>query len=101
MAVCFQGYSIISLVCFGWNKKISGETASATVNCINDLSNITNLSLYGFEDYHGVDLGVVKAVRLWYRAIGGEVPIEIKLNHNDTRLGFAVSRTDEVTSSPF
>ncbi|KAF3331114.1 hypothetical protein FCM35_KLT04468 [Carex littledalei] len=74
---------------------ISGETASATVNCVNDLSNITNLSLYGFEDYHGVDLGVVKAVRLWYRAIGGEVPIEIKLNHNDTRLGFAVSRTDE------
>ncbi|KAJ4799571.1 Cobyric acid synthase [Rhynchospora pubera] len=75
--------------------KISGETASATVNCINDLSNITNLSLYGFEDYHGVDLGVVKAVRLWYRATGEEVPLEIKLNQYDTRLGFAVSRTDE------
>ncbi|KAJ4811192.1 Cobyric acid synthase [Rhynchospora pubera] len=75
--------------------KISGETTSATVNCINDLSNITNLSLYGFEDYHGVDLGVVKAVRLWYRATGEEVPLEIKLNQYDTRLGFAVSRTDE------
>ncbi|XP_059429477.1 uncharacterized protein LOC132163271 [Corylus avellana] len=77
--------------------KISGETASSTVNAgsLSDLSNLTNTSLYGFEDYHGVDIGVVKAVRLWYAPLGGEFPIEIKLKDSDTRLGFAISRTEE------
>ncbi|XP_078165843.1 uncharacterized protein LOC144560498 [Carex rostrata] len=77
--------------------KISGETASATVNSgsLSDLSNLSNASLYGFEDYHGVDIGVVKAVRLWYTAAVGEMPIEIQLKEDDTKLGFAISRTDE------
>ncbi|KAJ3696629.1 hypothetical protein LUZ61_000334 [Rhynchospora tenuis] len=77
--------------------KISGETASATVNSgsLSDLSNLSNASLYGFEDYHGVDIGVVKAVRLWYTAAAGEMPIEIQLKEDDTKLGFAISRTDE------
>ncbi|KAF2311995.1 hypothetical protein GH714_027701 [Hevea brasiliensis] len=40
--------------------KISGETASSTVNAgsLSDLSNLAHASLYGFEDYHGVDIGV-------------------------------------------
>lgn len=78
--------------------QISGETASATVNSglLSDLSNLSNASLYGFEDYHGVDIGVVKAVRLWYTAAVGEMPIEIQLKEDDTKLGFAISRTDEV-----
>lgn len=77
--------------------KISGETASSTVNAgsLSDLSNLTNTSLYGFEDYHGVDIGVVKAVRLWYAPLGGEFSIEIKLKEGDTKLGFAISRTEE------
>ncbi|KAJ1399875.1 hypothetical protein SESBI_29997 [Sesbania bispinosa] len=77
--------------------KISGETASATVNAgsLADLSNLANASLYGFEDYHGVDIGVVRAVRLWYAPIGGEFSIEIKLKEDDTKLGFAISRTEE------
>ncbi|KAI3892762.1 hypothetical protein MKW92_022242 [Papaver armeniacum] len=77
--------------------KISGETASATVNAgsLSDLSNLANVSLYGFEDYHGVDIGVVRAVRLWYAPFGGELAVEIKLQETDLKLGFAISRTDE------
>ena len=78
--------------------QISGETASATVNAgsLADLPNLANASLYGFEDYHGVDIGVVKAVRVWYTAEAGEMPLEITLEESDARLGFAISRTEEV-----
>ncbi|XVE78845.1 hypothetical protein DITRI_Ditri14bG0010900 [Diplodiscus trichospermus] len=77
--------------------KISGETASSTVNAgsLSDLSNLANASLYGFEDYHGIDIGVVRAVRLWYAPLAGEIAIEIKLKEDDTKLGFAISRTEE------
>ncbi|XP_057452485.1 uncharacterized protein LOC130744314 [Lotus japonicus] len=77
--------------------KISGETASSTVNAgsLSDLSNVANVSLYGFEDYHGIDIGVVRAVRLWYAPVGGELSVEIKLREEDTKLGFAISRTEE------
>ncbi|KAL6633658.1 hypothetical protein ACP70R_026329 [Stipagrostis hirtigluma subsp. patula] len=77
--------------------KISGETASATVNAgsVADLPHLANASLYGFEDYHGVDIGVVKAVRVWYTAAAGEMPVEITLEEGDTKLGFAISRTEE------
>lgn len=78
--------------------QISGDTASSTVNAgsLSDLSNIANTSLYGFEDYHGVDIGVVRAVRLWFSPLVGEIPIEIRIKDTDTRLGFAISRTEEV-----
>lgn len=81
--------------------KISGETASSTVNAgsLSDLSNLANTSLYGFEDYHGVDIGVVRAVRLWFSTLGGEIPIEINIQEDDTKLGFAISRTEEVCST--
>ncbi|XP_016465209.1 uncharacterized protein LOC107788073 [Nicotiana tabacum] len=77
--------------------KISGETASCTVNAgsLSDLTNLANASLYGFEDYHGVDIGVVRAVRLWFSPLGGEIPIEIKIKETDVKLGFAISRTEE------
>lgn len=77
--------------------KISGETASSTVNAgsLSDLANLSNASLYGFEDYHGVDIGVVRAVRLWYAPMAGEIPVEIKLKEGDSKLGFAISRTEE------
>ncbi|KAK9274201.1 hypothetical protein L1049_019015 [Liquidambar formosana] len=77
--------------------KISGETASSTVNTgsLSDLSNLANASLYGFEDYHGVDIGVVRAVRLWYAPLGGELAVEITLKEGDSKLGFAISRTEE------
>ncbi|URE31579.1 hypothetical protein MUK42_03406 [Musa troglodytarum] len=77
--------------------KISGETASATVNSgsLSDLSNLANVSLYGFEDYHGVDIGVVRAVRLWYTPAAGELAVNIKLQEGDTKLGFAISCTEE------
>ncbi|CAH9072245.1 unnamed protein product [Cuscuta europaea] len=78
--------------------KISGEMASCSVqtgSLISDLSNIANASLYGFEDYHGVDIGVVRAVRLWFSPLTTEFPIEIKIKDNDTKLGFSISRTHE------
>ncbi|XP_040952567.1 uncharacterized protein [Gossypium hirsutum] len=77
--------------------KISGETASATVNAgsLSDLANLGNATLYGFEDYHGVDIGVVRAVRLWYTPLAREIAVEIKLKEDDTKLGFAISRTEE------
>jgi len=81
----------------GLLTKVSGETASATVNSgsLSDLSNVADATLYGFEDYHGVDIGVIKAARLWYSCIGGELLLEIPLEEGDTRLGFAISRTEE------
>ncbi|XXG64104.1 hypothetical protein AAC387_Pa05g2147 [Persea americana] len=77
--------------------KISGETASSTVNAgsLSDLGNLANVSLYGFEDYHGLDIGVMRAVRLWYAPIAGEVAVEIMLQEGDSKLGFAISRTEE------
>ncbi|CAN1158151.1 hypothetical protein LINPERHAP2_LOCUS21971 [Linum perenne] len=77
--------------------KISGDMASSTVSAgsLSDLSNLANASLYGFEDYHGVDLGVVRAVRLWYAPLYGESSIEIKIKEDDSKLGFAISRTEE------
>lgn len=80
-------------------EQISGETASSTVNAgsLSDLTNLANTSLYGFEDYHGVDIGLVRAVRLWYSPLGGEVSFEIKIKETDLKLGFAISRTEEVS----
>jgi hypothetical protein len=81
--------------------QISGETASATVNSgsLSDLSNVTNETLYGFEDYRSVDIGVVKAARLWYSCVAGELLLEIPIEEGDTKLGFAISRTEEVLFS--
>ncbi|GJM99726.1 hypothetical protein PR202_ga16853 [Eleusine coracana subsp. coracana] len=78
--------------------KISGETALSTVNTgsLSDLADVmASASLYGFEDYHGVDIGVVRAVRLWYAPAAGEAALELRLRPGDTRLGFAISRTEE------
>lgn len=76
--------------------KISGEMASSRVaGSLSELCNVASSSLYGFEDYHGVDIGVVRAVRLWYAPAGGEFSFEIKIKDGDTKLGFSLSRTDE------
>jgi hypothetical protein len=39
---------------------------------------------------------VVRAAHLWFAPVGGELTLEIKLQPGDTRLGFAISRTEEV-----
>ncbi|GMH07589.1 hypothetical protein Nepgr_009429 [Nepenthes gracilis] len=90
--IVFTNIQIESLL-----TKISGETASSTVSAssLSDLSSITNASLYGFEDYHGVDIGVVQSVRLWYSPIAGEYRVEIDIKQADTKLGFAISRSEE------
>jgi hypothetical protein len=63
---------------------------------LDDLTDVATMSLYGFEDYHGLDIGVVRAARLWFAPAAGELALEIKLQPGDTRLGFAISRTEEV-----
>lgn len=77
------------------NVQISrvGDATSATVNSglLPDLSNAT------LEDYQGYNTEVVKAARLWYSSIGGEMPLEITPKVGDTKLGFAISRTEEVS----
>ncbi|GER41115.1 dihydrolipoyllysine-residue acetyltransferase component of pyruvate dehydrogenase complex [Striga asiatica] len=45
--------------------------------------------------YHGVDIGVVRAVRLWFSPLAGEIPVHITIKDSDTKLGFAISRTAE------
>lgn len=45
-----------------------------------------------------MDIGVVRAVRLWFSPLGGEIPIDIIIKENDVKLGFAISRTEEVTN---
>lgn len=89
METCNQSFSLL---------QISGGKASSKVNTgsFSDLSNISTTSLYGFEDYHGVDVGVMRAFRLWYAPSGGEFGIEIKIKDGDTKLGFSISRTEEV-----
>ncbi|CAK7339294.1 unnamed protein product [Dovyalis caffra] len=54
-----------------------------------------DIQLYGFEDYHGVDIGVFRAVRLWYAPLCGEFAIEVKIEEDDAKLGFAISHTEE------
>ncbi|EPS66853.1 hypothetical protein M569_07922, partial [Genlisea aurea] len=80
--------------------KISGDADTAASPIVNassvaDLSNLANASLYGFEDYHGVDIGVVRAVRLWFSPLATEIPIQIAIKDSDDKLGFAISRTQE------
>lgn len=81
----------------GLLTKISGEMASSTVHTgpLSDLSSLANASLYGFEDYHGVDIGVMRAIRLWYTPTAGELAVQIKLQEGDSKLGFSISRTEE------
>ncbi|XP_051118768.1 uncharacterized protein LOC127242994 [Andrographis paniculata] len=76
--------------------KISGDGASSRVNDQSgSLSMLGNASLYGFEDYHGVDIGVVRAIRLWFSPLAGEIPVEIAIKETDTKLGFAIGQTEE------
>ncbi|KAL8035069.1 hypothetical protein ABFX02_12G073200 [Erythranthe guttata] len=79
------------------SNRIPTHQASSTVNAgsLADLSNLANTSIYGFEDYHGVDIGVVRGVLLWFSALAGEIPVEIKIKDTDTKLGFTISRTEE------
>ncbi|XP_012845827.1 PREDICTED: uncharacterized protein LOC105965821 [Erythranthe guttata] len=86
--LCFGDFFLILRSCI---------TASSTVSAgsLADLSNLANTSIYGFEDYHGVDIGVVRGVRLWFSALAGEIPVEIKINDTDTKLGFTIRRTEE------
>eukprot|EP00249_Psilotum_nudum_P021051 c27952_g1_i2 orf=475-1554(+) len=75
--------------------KVPGQQASSCTVSQEDLSSIINTGIYGFEDYHGIDIGVVRAVRLWYVPTVGEITIVLNPEEGETRLGVGISRTDE------
>lgn len=78
--------------------KVSGQQASkCTVSASSweDLSSVTNTGIYGFEDYHGIDIGVVRAVRLWYVPSVAEIAVLLKPDEGESRLGVSICRTDE------
>eukprot|EP00249_Psilotum_nudum_P019419 c27245_g1_i1 orf=1111-2235(-) len=74
--------------------KVSGQQASSCTVSREDLSNI-NTGIYGFEDYHGMDIGVIRAVRLWYVPNVAEIAILLKPEKGESRLGLGLSRTLE------
>jgi hypothetical protein len=39
---------------------------------LDDLTDVATMNLYRFEDYHGLDIGVVRAAHLWFALVGGE-----------------------------
>ena len=80
-------------------KQVSGQEASSRTvssSSVNDLSNIANTGIYGFEDYHGIDIGVVRAVRVWYVPNFSEVSVRLKVEDEETRIGVGISQNEEV-----
>lgn len=78
--------------------KVSGQQASkctVSASSCENLSSVVNTGIYGFEDYHGIDIGVMRAVRLWYVPIVPEVAIVLKPGEEESRLGVGICRTDE------
>lgn len=76
--------------------KVSGQQASSrSVSQGEDLFNIIDTNLYGFEDYHGINIGIVRAVRLWYVASVAELPVVLRWEEGQNRLGLGIKRADE------
>jgi hypothetical protein len=77
-----------------------GDMASVTVKSgsLADLPNLANTSLYGFEDYHGVDCGHGRGEGLAHLVHGGRRRNACRDHprEGDTKLGFAIDRTEEV-----
>jgi hypothetical protein len=49
-----------------------------------------------FQDREGMDVDVVRAVRLWYSPAAAELAIDLKPEENESRLGVGISCTEEV-----
>lgn len=80
-------------------EQVSGQEASSrsVSSCsVHDLSNVANTGIYGFEDYHGIDLGVVRAVRVWYVPNFSEISVRLKVEDDESRIGLGISQTEEV-----
>lgn len=54
-----------------------------------------NAGSYGLEDYHGIDVGMVRAVRVWYVPEVGEIAVDLQPHVHERRLGVSLSRTLE------
>lgn len=78
--------------------KVSGQQASSRTvssNSRDDVCATSNAGIYGFEDYHGIDIGILRAVRLWYVPNAAEISVFLKADGAETRLGVGISRTEE------
>lgn len=74
--------------------KISGQEASRSAGGA-DSWEAMDQGVYGYEDYHGIDIGILRAVRLWYVPAVAEVAIYLNLRKGETKLGIGINRTDE------
>ena len=61
-----------------------------------DMCATSNEGVYGIEDYHGIDIGILRAVRLWFVPIVSEIPIVLQPKGKGITLGVSISRTEEV-----
>jgi len=56
---------------------------------------IGNSGCYRLQDREGMDVDVVRAVRLWYSPAAAELAIDLKPEENESRLGVGISCTEE------
>lgn len=76
--------------------KISGQEASRSAAGADSWEAYAmDQGVYGYEDYHGIDIGILRAVRLWYVPAVAEVAIYLYLRKGETKLGIGINRTDE------
>eukprot|EP00250_Pteridium_aquilinum_P007461 c17171_g1_i1 orf=414-1730(-) len=62
----------------------------------NDLLSIVNTGTYDFKQFHGSnDLGVVRAVRIWFEFKFAEVKVELLARPGEALLGVGIGRTIE------
>jgi hypothetical protein len=66
-----------------------------------DMCAMSNEGVYGIEDYHGIDIGILRSVRLWFVPALAEIPVVLrpKGSHGGFTLGIRISRSEEVRIS--
>ena len=67
----------------------------AILHCFLNICSEGDLVL-SFQDREGMDVDVVRAVRLWYSPAAAELAIDLKPEENESRLGVGISCTEEV-----
>ena len=73
-------------------------TSKRTMNATTweDMCATSNEGVYGIEDYHGIDIGILRVVRLWFVPIVPEISIVLQPEGKGIALGLSVCRTKEV-----
>lgn len=77
--MCFQGPGFKAT---GVSRQDPGETANA--------------GIYSVQAYDGLEIDVVRAVRLWYVPSAAELAVDLRPEEGESLIGVDISRTDEV-----